>query len=203
MIALAAIAADVCARWAIVSIDVLSWNAIETHTVSRDAVLAENTLGAIETLARLGAIVMFLVWVYQAAANVRRLGRDGLAISPGMCVGWFFVPIANLVMPYQAVSQIAVASDAEGRGQAPGFVLAWWLFYVGSSVTAAVRRVMSGASVDLGLRIGLSAIADVAAAAALVALFFTMRFIDRGQRYWASQPKKSYTDDLARLAGGA
>lgn len=184
--ALAAIAANVAARWGILSLDLANMGDIAARRVSPAVVTIERVLGGLEGFARLGAIVMFLVWVHQAARNVRNLGREGLSITPGMCVGWFFVPIMNLVMPYQAVSQIAVASDREGRGTAPGFVLAWWLLYIVSNIAVIVRGVMGSAASELGLRLGWSAIADTAAAGSLVALFLTVRFIDSGQRHWAS-----------------
>jgi hypothetical protein len=85
-----------------------------------------------------------------------------------------------------AVSQIAVAADREGSGSRPAFVLVWWLLYIASNIAGVVRQLMGKSMVDLGLRIGWSAVADVAAAGSLVALFFTIRFIDGGRRHWAS-----------------
>jgi Domain of unknown function (DUF4328) len=42
-------------------------------------------------------------------------------MSPGMCVGAFFVPVANLVLPYRAVSELAAASAAvDGRSPTRG-----------------------------------------------------------------------------------
>ena len=174
------------ARWAVLSLDLVNIESIAAGTVSPTLVTAERVIGGLETLARLCSIVVFLVWVHQAASSVRSLGREGLTISPGMCVVWFFIPVLNLVMPYQAVSQIAVASDREGRGSTPGFVLAWWLLYIASNVAGVVRQLMGKSMADLGLRLGLSAIADVAAAGSLVALFLTVRFVDGGRRHWAS-----------------
>jgi uncharacterized protein DUF4328 len=186
IIALSAIAANVTARWAVLSLDLANFGSIAARNVSPTLVLAEQIIGGLETLARLCSIVVFLVWVHQAASSVRSLGREGLTITPGMCVVWFFVPVMNLVMPYMAVSQIAVASDREGRGSTPGFVLAWWLLYIASNVAGVVRQLMGKSMADLGLRLGWAAIADVAAAGSLVALFLTIRFIDGGRRHWAS-----------------
>jgi hypothetical protein len=184
--ALSAIAADVAARWAILSLDLVNMDAIAARTVNPVVVTAEQAIGGFETLSRLTGMVVFLVWVYQAAKKARMLGREGLTITPGMSVAWFFVPFANLVMPYLAVSQIAVASDREGRGTTPPFVLAWWVLYIASNVASVVRQLMGRSMADLGLRLGWSGVADVAAACSFVALFLTVRFIDGGQRHWAS-----------------
>jgi hypothetical protein len=184
--ALSAIAALVTARWVVLSLDVANMHSIAAGTVSPTLVVVEQAIGAVETLARLASVVLFLVWIYQAASRARTLGREGLSTSPGMCVAWFFVPFANIVMPYVAVSQVALAADREGRGSTPAYVLAWWLLYMGSNIAGIVRQLMGKSMADLGLRLGWSAVSDVAAAGSLVALFLTVRFIDGGLRHWAS-----------------
>ena len=88
-------------------------------------------------------VVVFCVWVVRAAKNARALGAEGMAISPGWCAGWFFVPFANLVMPFKGVSEIYRASEpnvAASRGLAwqgvplPGVLAAWWALWIISSV---------------------------------------------------------------------
>lgn len=74
--------------------------------------------------------ITFLVWTYWAAANVRSLGAQGLKITPGWAVGWYFVPFANLVMPHNALQEIARASVTPlNWAQAKGWALisTWWV----------------------------------------------------------------------------
>src|ERR1700754_3506800 len=51
-------------------------------------------------------IIVFAVWIHRANRNARALGAVGMRFSPGWAVGWFFVPIANLWKPYQAMKEI-------------------------------------------------------------------------------------------------
>ncbi len=51
----------------------------------------------------IAAGVLFLIWVYRANRNAHCLGAEGMEYSPGWSVGWFFVPVACLVMPYNVL----------------------------------------------------------------------------------------------------
>lgn len=76
-------------------------------------------------------IVLGLVWTFRVAWNVRHLGAKGLDSSPAMSVGWYFVPFANLVMPYRALRQVYSASmDPPGwtDDMRPIMAAWWWLF---------------------------------------------------------------------------
>lgn len=90
-------------------------------------------------------IIMFCVWLYRSAANNRALGASGLKYSPGWTVGWFFIPFANLVMPYRTVREVWLASqdpaDRADRGAAP-LVLAWWGTYILASATTRIAASM-------------------------------------------------------------
>ena len=84
----------------------------------------------------IATIVLFCVFVHRANHNARALGAEGMEFTPGWTVGWFFVPFANLVKPYQAVREIYLASDpAAGAGDwqnrpAPGLLSTWWGFWL-------------------------------------------------------------------------
>ncbi|MFL6208860.1 MAG: DUF4328 domain-containing protein [Pyrinomonadaceae bacterium] len=51
-------------------------------------------------------VVAFLLWLHRAYSNLRPLGAKQLNTSPGWAVGFFFIPFANLVKPYQAVREV-------------------------------------------------------------------------------------------------
>lgn len=87
-----------------------------------------------------GAIV-FLRWTYCASANVHRIGAQGLGPSPGWAVGWYFVPIACLGMPFVAMKEIWKASieprDWEIVKSTP-LLGWWWAFWILSNITGLV-----------------------------------------------------------------
>ena len=85
--------------------------------------------------------IVFLMWVYRSCANVHTFGAQNLRITPGWSVGWFFVPIASLWMPYKGMSQIMRASrnpanwEAEPTGPLVGW---WWFFYLFTYITNTI-----------------------------------------------------------------
>ena len=53
--------------------------------------------------------------------------------SPGLAVGWFFVPLANLFMPYMTVRDMwkASANPRDWQGaSASGAILLWWILWL-------------------------------------------------------------------------
>lgn len=109
-----------------------------------------------EDMARLGfQLVQFLVlvvsfvvtlrWIYLAHVNARAFGADDMMGSPGWAVGWFFVPFANLVMPFLMMRELWKASAQPGDWQAasaPATLLLWWLLSLASNITSAISAQM-------------------------------------------------------------
>jgi hypothetical protein len=70
-------------------------------------------------------VVLFCVWVHRAIRNAAALGARAMEFTPGWAVGWFFVPFANLVKPYQVVREIYQASDPDRDEEADESLLTW------------------------------------------------------------------------------
>ena len=92
-------------------------------------------------LLSLTTAITFFVWLYRANANVRALGADDMMGSPGLGIGWFFIPLANLFMPYMIVRDVWRASgrprDWQGES-APVTILLWWTSWVAGGILAAI-----------------------------------------------------------------
>ncbi|HVZ30091.1 MAG TPA: DUF4328 domain-containing protein [Asticcacaulis sp.] len=82
--------------------------------------------------------VVSLCWVYGACRNAHVLRPAAKFSTPGWAVGWFFVPIASLYKPYQALRDIWIASYGPVNGQylkgPPLIVLWWWSFLIGNLI---------------------------------------------------------------------
>jgi len=84
-----------------------------------------------QTLARLelaGSVltgIAWFVWLHRAVANARSLGVQ-TAATPGWSVGWWFIPFANLVKPYQILRSL-FDGLVSGSGRIVGF---WWACYL-------------------------------------------------------------------------
>lgn len=92
--------------------------------------------------------VVILKWIHRANYNARQLGAENLRFTPGWSVGWFFVPIANLWKPYQAMKEIWLASqspaDWSGVSRSP-LLPEWWFLwlangFVGQTILSASLR---------------------------------------------------------------
>ena len=63
-------------------------------------------IAVVAMLVNIATIVVFLIWINRANKNSRALGAQNMQFTPGWCVGWWFIPIASLWKPYQAVREI-------------------------------------------------------------------------------------------------
>lgn len=94
--------------------------------------------------AALGFLAAFIIsaiivgmWIYRAHANLFAAGIEGLEFSPGWSVGWFFVPIANLFKPFQAMRELWNASyglSDRFDADSPANMKLWWAAYLVSGV---------------------------------------------------------------------
>lgn len=67
-------------------------------------------LMGIAGLVGIAAIVFVCMWFYRAHLNNHLAGINYLTYSPGWCVGWFFIPFVQLVMPFITTREIWRAS---------------------------------------------------------------------------------------------
>jgi hypothetical protein len=96
-------------------------------------------------------VVFFLIWLNRANKNLTPLGANNLEFSSGWAVGWWFIPFANLVKPFQVVREVWNESDPDvdpnysflssSMGTPPllGF---WWAFWIISNIAANISSRM-------------------------------------------------------------
>jgi hypothetical protein len=94
----------------------------------------------------LATAIVWLVWQHRAHANVRAFGVGGLDVTPGWGVGWWFVPFANLVKPFQTVRELWKASDPDpgvtGWATTPTWpvISLWWATYLAANLIQSAAR---------------------------------------------------------------
>lgn len=67
-------------------------------------------------------------WIYCASVNAHSTGQ-AMANSPGWAVGWYFIPFANLVKPFEAMQEmwdVSNGNDGSYGDQAPSILRLWW-----------------------------------------------------------------------------
>jgi hypothetical protein len=79
----------------------------------------------------LATAIAWCIWQHRAQRNLHDLGRAGLRFTPGWAAGWWFVPVANLFMPFLSVRELWKASAPLGDGSAwprtaTWPVIGWW-----------------------------------------------------------------------------
>lgn len=94
------------------------------------------------------SVVTFLMWLYRCYVNLPALRSDNMEFSPGWAVGWWFIPFANLVKPFQAVRTVWSESDPDfdpnfgflSRTQAgaPAYMAIWWAAWLLSNFAANI-----------------------------------------------------------------
>ena len=100
---------------------------------------AVSTIGGFVAIA---TIVVWMIWQHHATANLWARGFQSLQITPGWSVGWWFVPFANLVMPYVAVREVDRRSRTDGQFRTDTGPVGWWWAAFLVSVVPAVRLLL-------------------------------------------------------------
>jgi hypothetical protein len=147
---------------------------------------ALDTVASLWSLASLAAGLAWLFWQHRAQANLRALGVAELRFSPGWAVGWWFVPFANVVMPFLTVRELwrashpeAGASDWQLRGSGPLLPL-WWACYLAQNALLYAGLQLEGP--DQVLRSGLLVAGFAASLAAAALAAAVVRGVEARQR---------------------
>jgi hypothetical protein len=123
--------------------------------------------------------VLFLAWFRRSYDNLAALGGRELQFTPSWAVGWWFIPIACLWMPYRVAHEIWKASDplaartttAQSRRQigASDLVRVWWAAWLASLLLSNLAAVLVNAGAGVTWLVALSeAATGLAAVLAIV-----------------------------------
>ncbi|MBO0837848.1 MAG: DUF4328 domain-containing protein, partial [Actinobacteria bacterium] len=112
------------------SLVMAAMDAVALFVVGKPLALTEGPVNAVWFLALCLFVLICLpvgaaaiaVWTYGAYRNLPALGAGGLSWSPGWGAGAWFVPIANLFVPYLVTRQVWLGTAA---GQRSLLLLAW------------------------------------------------------------------------------
>ena len=84
-------------------------------------------------------IIFFLRWTFITKKRAATFTRQKFEISPGWSVGWYFIPVAWLWKPYQAIKETFHASAPAELTKnhsfaTPAILPIWWALWLVSSV---------------------------------------------------------------------
>lgn len=90
---------------------------------------------------RILTMIVFAAWMYVAGRNLERAGYGDLDYSAGSRIGVFFVPVANLFLPYVGMRELWNASRGHTDRDANNALLAgWWALWLVVLVTGVIAR---------------------------------------------------------------
>lgn len=166
--------------------------------------LRQGAIGVVQLILWLAQAVMILAWIRLANKNARLLGAKDMEFTPGWAIGWYFIPIANLWKPYQAMAEVWRASSgspnwksSETSGSLPG----WWVAWLAANVLGRLsfKLTMKAQEIpELKNASIATAAADVASIVLCVLFLEIVRQVHRRQLAWAAAPMLS--QDMPGLA---
>lgn len=154
-------------------------------------------IAQIELAALVCTGILWLVWLRRAYGNLALVGSKRSRFTLGQAVGYWFIPLVNLVLAYQVMKDLWLRSDSlndrDGydRLPAPAYLTGWW----GLSVTRAVLGVpITLMARDARTQVDLINATDVAllgGAIGIVATVLAIRVvqgIDQRQQCFSADP---------------
>jgi len=93
---------------------------------------ANNARQGLIALGYLGVFIVtgvaFLKWIYRANMNCRGFGARDMKFTAGWSIGYYFIPVLNLVRPYESMKEIwQVSQDPKDwKSQTGSALLGWW-----------------------------------------------------------------------------
>ncbi|MFD7442336.1 DUF4328 domain-containing protein [Streptomyces sp. NPDC059909] len=147
------------------------------------AQLLLNLNPGFSAVAFLVTAIVFILWFHRARINAGVFGPDLQRRGPGWAVGSWFIPIANLWIPYGVAADVWDASDRDlgtpGRRTSRAVLNAWWAAWLGSW---AVDRIATGVdnhaedAAEIHEAMGLLILSNAAdIAAAVLAILFVRK----------------------------
>lgn len=128
----------------------LNSGAFATEQAAEDAAMAgdlrEGILGLLSSILYFINGILILRWIYLSCNNAWAMGAKGLQYTPFRSIIWYFVPFANLWMPYGAVKEIWQAHKSpENWSEQEGTPLLsmWWCFWLLFAITSNVSLRLS------------------------------------------------------------
>ncbi len=154
-------------------------------------------IGNLKLAALLGTGLVWLVWLRRAYRNLALVGSKRSRFSTRQAVGYWFIPLVNLVLGYQVMKDLWLRSesmnDRDGYDDlpAPALLSGWW----GMSLTWGVLEpVVAATARNARTPLELTNVTDVALVGSVIGIVAAVlairvvRGIDQRQQCFSSSP---------------
>lgn len=149
-------------------------------------------------------VVFYCIWKYRAFQNLYRAQLPGIEHTAGWSVGWYFIPVASLWKPFQAMRELArgsavingTASPQNWKFQPFASLFGWWwAIYIFSGVVDNVASRWSAEDFSIIYALMFSYAVDI------VSVFLAMAVIRKVTRM-QSEPSMAFMEGLAVATPG-
>ncbi len=133
-----------------------------------------------------GSAILVAMWIHRAHANLHAAGFAGLTFSPGWAIGWYFIPIACLFKPYQAMRELwdtSLQTGADFSTPAHVNMSGWWGFWIVGLIAGNIsaRISMLGDGTNMEVAVLLSLVSSICMIGSAWLLMQIMQTITAGQ----------------------
>ncbi len=121
-------------------------------------------------------VVAFCFWMHRVSRNLGPLQAKEWRFTPRWAVIWWFVPVMQLIRPYEVVREIWRGSREEAPGPSWALLPWWWAVWLAANAMAFVNSGSIFRGDELGMRItaDLVPLARLSLMLAAVVLAFVM-----------------------------
>jgi hypothetical protein len=133
--------------------------------------------------AMLCGLPLWVIWHVRAANNLLLLG-ERLEFTPTMHAAWWFVPFANLVMPYRAMRELLARSRPLDAPEVETPLLGvWWACWIGGNLLADLSAQLDAVEPGVGTSLALLSLPITLGAAWLYLSYLRQIERDQGERF--------------------
>lgn len=121
---------------------------------------------------------IILAWIYRAHHFTSTVIKaKNLRFTDGACIVYFFIPFANLFMPYRAIKETWLASENPTQWQnepTPAVLIVWWLLFLLQIPLCLLSFTVFAPDMDAALANGIALFAIVGS---VIAIIQTLAFV--------------------------
>jgi hypothetical protein len=104
-----------------------------------------NIGSLVSVLISVPAAVFYSIWIYRCSKNCHALAGRPLRSTPGMTVGYYFIPFANLWMPLPDMKEIwktTLDFRSESGPVSHSIVHWWWGMWIGGGLVMGIASAL-------------------------------------------------------------
>jgi hypothetical protein len=160
----------------------------------------EQVIAILNAVVLIVNAILFICWFRRAYFNLHQVPGATPSYSEGWAAGAWFVPLLNLVRPYQIGNEIfrqskEQAGEADNNNSLPGM---WWASFIIMNITSniAVRWVRDAETAEnLSQATIFSLVVD---GLAFISLFLAIRYVKTTSRYEEKMQQGLLVDEIGK-----